>query len=346
MNSKDQDFDAGPWSYVRIEREWHDGDTVLLALPMRLTVRTWARNHDSVSIDYGPLTFSLAIGERWSCYGSNDKWPEQEVFATTPWNYGLVVDKQNPAASVTIESNQRPLADQPFTPEASRIRLHAKARRIPNWAQDSNGLLRTLHDSPVKSGEPLETIALIPMGAARLRITAFPTIGDSADAHEWTTPTKPPTASHCFDSLIGRGTQRWHPSDQIERHRHPAVHLVGPSRNARMGTIRFRLGTLAEIGGRLLVRRHRFRQLPRSQILAAGLQAGQRLESGRSDGQLRPAAQQVQHRRIHSDQDDGDPAGSRAATKLLSGHPGVGRSSKPSSTAAGQRASGQACDRP
>ena len=137
-------------------------------------------------------------------HGSNDKWPEQEVFATTPWNYGLVVDKQNPAASVTIESNQRPLADQPFTPEASRIRLHAKARRIPNWAQDSNGLLRTLHDSPVKSGEPLETIALIPMGAARLRITAFPTIGDSADAHEWTTPTKPPTASHCFDAIRSR----------------------------------------------------------------------------------------------------------------------------------------------
>ena len=170
-----------------------------LVLPMRLTIRTWSKNHDSVSIDYGPLTFSLAIGERWSRYGGNDKWPEQEVFATTPWNYGLVVDKRNPAASVTIESNQRPLADQPFTPEASRIRLHAKARRIPNWTQDSNGLLRTLHDSPVKSGEPLETIALIPMGAARLRITAFPTIGDGASAHEWTMPAKPPTASHCFE---------------------------------------------------------------------------------------------------------------------------------------------------
>ena len=199
INSKAQSIDAEPRSYIRIDREWSDGDSVLLALPMRLTARTWAKNHNSVSIDYGPLTFSLAIGERWSRYGSGDKWPEQEVFATTPWNYGLELDKMNPAASITIESDQKPLADQPFTPEASRIRLHAKARRIPAWKQDANGLIRTLQDSPVKSDEPLETITLIPMGAARLRITAFPTIGEGADAHEWTTPSKPPTASHCFE---------------------------------------------------------------------------------------------------------------------------------------------------
>ena len=47
--------------------------------------------------------------------------------------------------------------------------------------QDLNGLIRPLQDSPVKSEEPIDTITLIPMGAARLRITAFPTIGDGAD---------------------------------------------------------------------------------------------------------------------------------------------------------------------
>ncbi len=199
INSKVQNIDAEPRSYVKIDREWSDGDTVLLTLPMRLIVRTWAKNHDSVSLDYGPLTFSLAIGERWSRYGSNEKWPEEEVFATTPWNYGLVLDKKNPAASITIESNQKPLAAQPFTPDSSRIRLLAKARRIPNWTQDSNGLIRTLQDSPVRSDEQIESITLIPMGAARLRITAFPVIGEGADAHEWTTPANPPTASHCFE---------------------------------------------------------------------------------------------------------------------------------------------------
>jgi len=37
----------------------------------------------------------------------------------------------------------------------------------------------------VKSGEPTETIRLVPMGAARLRISAFPVIGDGDEARQW-----------------------------------------------------------------------------------------------------------------------------------------------------------------
>jgi hypothetical protein len=36
------------------------------------------------------------------------------------------------------------------------------------------------------------------MGAARLRITAFPVIGAGPDAKEWTAPPQPPKVSHCF----------------------------------------------------------------------------------------------------------------------------------------------------
>jgi hypothetical protein len=40
------------------------------------------------------------------------------------------------------------------------------------------------------------------MGCARLRISAFPTIGSGAGAHEWKQPPKtiPATASHCWES--------------------------------------------------------------------------------------------------------------------------------------------------
>ena len=52
----------------------------------------------------------------------------------------------------------------------------------------------------MKSDEPAETVTLIPMGAARLRISAFPVIGTGKTAHEWTEPKPPPvSASHCFD---------------------------------------------------------------------------------------------------------------------------------------------------
>ena len=60
------------------------------------------------------------------------------------------------------------------------------------------GLVGSLQDSPVRSDEPVAEITLIPMGCARLRISAFPTIGEGADAHVWKEPPPPPTASHCF----------------------------------------------------------------------------------------------------------------------------------------------------
>ena len=47
--------------YLAIQREWQDGDTITLRLPMELSVHTWAKNKNSVSVDYGPLSFSLAI---------------------------------------------------------------------------------------------------------------------------------------------------------------------------------------------------------------------------------------------------------------------------------------------
>jgi hypothetical protein len=38
----------------------------------------------------------------------------------------------------------------------------------------------------VKDNQPAETVTLIPMGAARLRISAFPVIGTGGKAYEWT----------------------------------------------------------------------------------------------------------------------------------------------------------------
>ena len=47
------------------------------------------------------------------------------------------------------------------------------------------GLVGKLQDNPAKSDEPTETVTLIPLGAARLRIASFPQIGEGAVSHEW-----------------------------------------------------------------------------------------------------------------------------------------------------------------
>ena len=169
---------AKPLSYVVLEREWKDGDTVSLRLPMQVGVQKWEKNHNAVSVDYGPLTFSLKIGERWERCGGTDAWPEMEVFPTTPWNYGLVLNEKKPAKSFkVVKWSGRALPAQPFTPATAPIELRVQAKRIPAWKQDALGLVGKLQPSPVKSDQPTETVTLIPMGAARLRITAFPVIG-------------------------------------------------------------------------------------------------------------------------------------------------------------------------
>ena len=141
-----------PISYLAIERTWQDGDRLSLRMPMQVNVRKWVKNKDSVSIDYGPLTFSLKIGEKWVCYGGTDAWPEREVYPTTPWNYGLVLDSKEPGKSFEVVRKPGPLAPQPFTAETSPIELKVKARRIAAWRQDRLGLVGLLQQSPVQIG--------------------------------------------------------------------------------------------------------------------------------------------------------------------------------------------------
>jgi hypothetical protein len=112
-----------------------------------------------------------------------------------------VLDEKDPAASFEVRQKPGPMAAQPFAWDVAPIELTAKAKRIPPWKLDSKGLVGTLVESPVKSEAPFETVALIPMGCARLRIASFPVIGSGPNAHEW--PEPPParhTASHCFEN--------------------------------------------------------------------------------------------------------------------------------------------------
>ena len=68
---------------------------------------------------------------------------------------------------------------------------------------NNQGLVEEIQDSPAASNEPVETVTLIPMGAARLRISAFPTVGSGFDAEKWQAPPQasqplPAKASHCY----------------------------------------------------------------------------------------------------------------------------------------------------
>jgi len=177
--------------YLKINRKWSNGDFVNLVFPKNISVKRWEKNHNSASINYGPLTFSLNIKEkyvekpsdktaihdsRWQKGADKDKWPTYEIYPGSDWNYGLILDKSSNYSFEVIERDW-PKNNFPFTNKSAPILIRAKARKIPDWKMDkTTGLVGELMDSPVKSDEIDEVIELVPMGGSRLRISSFPVI--------------------------------------------------------------------------------------------------------------------------------------------------------------------------
>jgi hypothetical protein len=180
-----------PGSYARIERKWKQGDVVELVLPMKLKKEMWGKNKNSVSINYGPLTFSLKIDEsykqmdskksaigdsKWQENADQSKWPAYEIYPASLWNYGLALNEQPLENQFEIIKKPWPENDFPFTQEAVPFMLKAKGKIIPEWILDKNGLCDVLPQSPVTVTTKEQSIELIPMGAARLRIASFPVV--------------------------------------------------------------------------------------------------------------------------------------------------------------------------
>lgn len=176
--------------YIKLSNTWKNGDRITLHLPMKIQLREWEKNKNSVSVNYGPLTFSLRIAEKyvkvastkenavndakWQPTADPKKWPTFEIYPASEWNFGLTLNKENPAESFTIEKRPWPKDNDPFTDQSAPIELKAKGKAIPGWQIDQYGLCGLLPQSPVKTDQPETSLTLVPMGGARLRISAFP----------------------------------------------------------------------------------------------------------------------------------------------------------------------------
>ncbi|MHB8636121.1 MAG: beta-L-arabinofuranosidase domain-containing protein [Fimbriimonadaceae bacterium] len=167
--------------YQVIDRTWKRGDRVEISLSMPIESANWPAQHGSMSVMRGPLSYSLNIGERLvRGPGGTDKWPTWLVSPTTPWNYGLLA-----TGKVSIVERPWPKNDEPFTPETTPIELVTFGRKIDAWQEDYLGTVGLLQPSPAQTTEPIEKLTLIPMGAARLRISVFPTVTKGGDGHVW-----------------------------------------------------------------------------------------------------------------------------------------------------------------
>ena len=164
-------------TYQVINRRWIKGDSVEIKFPMLPRVSRWENN--SVAIERGPLVFSLKIGESWSKLQDDALAPDWEVNATTPWNYGLLVDPAHVATTAKVVES--PVGEYPFSAASAPVQILMKARRVAEW-QLVDGSAGPLPESPVKSQSPEEQVTLIPYGSAKLRITAFPQVAQEASS--------------------------------------------------------------------------------------------------------------------------------------------------------------------
>ena len=73
INGQPQAITEAAGKYIRLERQWSDGDVVELTLPMTVSSQVWQQNKASVSVNYGPLTLSLKIDENFEQHDSRDK---------------------------------------------------------------------------------------------------------------------------------------------------------------------------------------------------------------------------------------------------------------------------------
>ena len=191
VNGKAVPVNTMPGGYIMLANNWKNGDEIALQLPMALKVREWNQNKNSISVNYGPLTFSLKITENyvktdattavqgdsgWQADADQSKWPAYNIYPASSWNYGLLVDAQHPELSFKVIKKQWPKDDNPFTNANAPVELIAEGKQIPGWTVDQYGLCGVLPVSPVKTAEKTTKLTLVPMGGARLRISAFPVV--------------------------------------------------------------------------------------------------------------------------------------------------------------------------
>ncbi len=158
---------------MRIDRDWRDGDQISFTLPMEPRVSHWF--HQAAVFERGPLVFALPLDAKWSelktYAGKSSDW---QLLPTEKWNYAVEL---GPCEAKTSE---RPVTATPFDVQNPPVVMTVRGRLLPEWTVSEHSA-GAVPESPVKGSGALQSLTLVPYGAAKLRITAFPFLSEQAE---------------------------------------------------------------------------------------------------------------------------------------------------------------------
>lgn len=158
--------------FAVLDKEWEGETELILKLPMQSEIIS--RPNGLYALARGPLIYSLKIKEKWvqintEVQGREYPHCDYEIYAKTPWNYGLRIDKDNIAGSLHFEEGT--VGSMPFSPEGAPVKATLKGSKI-DWKL-ING------SAAVQPGlswisEEVEELTFIPYGCTNLRLTEMP----------------------------------------------------------------------------------------------------------------------------------------------------------------------------
>lgn len=160
--------------FYPLKSKWTGETAFTLHLPMEIRIES--RPNNLYAITRGPLVYSLELGEKWvqineDIPGREFPHCDYEIYPTTPWNYGLCIDKDNPELDLTFE--EKPIGMCPFSPEGAPIIAYVCGKKV-DWSKEK-GAATPFPEMKWVSDEK-EKLKLIPYGCTNLRITEMPFI--------------------------------------------------------------------------------------------------------------------------------------------------------------------------
>jgi hypothetical protein len=182
--------------FASVQRQFRDGDTVELKLPMTVRVENWF-NDQSVCVTRGPLVYALKIAEQRVEHTSDPAeikpfllgreirgFPEVEFLPASDWRYGFNTKlKNNVSAIKVVESRMK---GNPFLEETTPVHLELPLDHLSAWSPNENEAGKIpkepsgLPDEAARKADRQSVMmTLVPYGSTHLRLTTLPLISES-----------------------------------------------------------------------------------------------------------------------------------------------------------------------